>query len=685
MAADPAGAVPENRLAHERSLYLRQHAHNPVHWQPWGDAAWNAARQQQKLVLVSIGYAACHWCHVMEREVFEDAAAAEVMNRHLVCIKVDREERPDVDHIYMEALQTMSGHGGWPLNCFCLPDGRPVYAGTYFPRSKWMEVLEALNHTWMHDPERVLEYGTRIMERLVQPDLPPEAYTREADPLDLLHRMVENWKPQWDRVMGGPNRAPKFPLPSNFRFLLAYASTAQDQHTLDYTLLSLEKMALGGLYDQVGGGFARYSVDGMWKVPHFEKMLYDNAQLLILYAEAYACTENPQWARIVRETMDFCWRELRSPEGLFYSALDADSEGEEGKFYVFTESDFDAALGGDYPWARNAFGLGGEAHWEHGNHVLLRVCNDAEQAQALGLTQEEWEEALAAVRMRLMAHRTQRVRPATDDKCLCGWNALMGMALLACGLRLGEDQWVQEAFRLAERLEQTFGRADGSLLRVAHAHDAGIEGCLDDYAWVVNLHLALFAHNGDLRWWEKAQHRLQRIDALFRKADTPFYYTSSVMATNLVMRPMELTDQVIPSANAAMAHALYTSYLVDGDGEKLERVQAMLSAVSPALVGYGSGHTHWALLALQHHASATHGVYSGAGSREFMALLGRHYLPLHQAFCAPPASELPLFLGRCNPGSPFRAYLCTSSYCLAEQSSGEAIIQQLHEPYTTRS
>jgi hypothetical protein len=674
-----------NRLGGAHSLYLRQHAHNPVHWQPWGEAAWEEARSKQRLVLVSVGYAACHWCHVMEREVFEDAEVAEVMNRHLVCIKVDREEHPDVDHLYMEALQLMSGHGGWPLNCFCLPDGRPVYAGTYFPRSKWMEVLEALSQTWAQDPQRVLEYGTRIMDRLVQPDLPPEAYTRDADPLELLHRMVENWKPQWDRVMGGPNRAPKFPLPSNYRFLLAYARTFQDEGVMQYTLHSLEKMALGGIYDQVGGGFARYSVDGMWKVPHFEKMLYDNAQLLILYAEAYACTGNPQWARVVRETMAFCFRELRSPNGLFFSALDADSEGEEGRFYVFTEAEFDAALEGEHPWARAAFGMGGEAHWEHGHHVLLRVRNDADQAAALGFTPEQWEEALSDVRRRLMVYRSQRVRPAIDDKCLCAWNALMGLALLECGLRLGEEEWVQESFVLAERMEQTFGRSDGHLLRVAHAEGTGIAACLDDCAWWVNLQLALFAHSGDERWWHGAKDGLQRIDALFRKAGTPFFYTSSVISKNLVMRPMELTDQVIPSANAAMAHALYTASLVDGDGEKLERVQAMLSAVSPALVAYGSGHTHWALLALQHHEAATHGVYSGAGAGDFLHRLGRCFFPLHQAFCAPQASDLPLFLGRCQRVSPFRAYLCTSTYCLSEQTDGEAIIQQLHEPYTTRS
>jgi uncharacterized protein YyaL (SSP411 family) len=360
-----------NDLIHESSLYLQQHAHNPVDWKPWSQQAFEQAKQENKLVLVSIGYSACHWCHVMEHECFENEELAAYMNQHFVCIKVDREERPDIDQIYMTAVQLMTQRGGWPLNCFTLPDGRPIYGGTYFPKDQWMNVLKSLVYTQEKDPERVLEYAAQLEEGVAKSELiaVPSPVEKWSD--EKLHEMLVRWSRSFDSLEGGPTKAPKFPLPNNYLFLLEFARYFQDEKVKNHVELTLDKMLQGGIYDQIGGGFARYSVDMLWKVPHFEKMLYDNGQLIQLYSEAYRFFKKDSYKDLVYQTVAWLQREMQDESGAFYSALDADTEGEEGKFYCWSKEELQQLLDEDFEWVKDYYNVNQRGYWEEEKYIGL--------------------------------------------------------------------------------------------------------------------------------------------------------------------------------------------------------------------------------------------------------------------------------------------------------------------------
>ena len=372
-----------NALIHETSPYLLQHAHNPVNWLPWNEVTLEKAKAENKPMLISIGYSACHWCHVMEHESFEDEQVAQIMNDHFICIKIDREERPDIDQVYMLSVQLMTGHGGWPLNCFALPDGRPIYGGTYFPKSQWINVLLNLTDLFQNEKQKMLDYAEKLTEGVKLAEVVPLNELSQRFSEDTLFNSVSNWEKRFDHTEGGPNKAPKFPLPNNYQFLLRYVYTphlsyASELSGVDeeairrHIFLTLKKMAYGGIYDQIGGGFARYSVDGLWKVPHFEKMLYDNAQLITLYSEAFAATRDPLYKQIIDDTLRFIERELTSPQGGFYSALDADSEGMEGKYYVWQKSELQTILKEKFNLFADYFNINERGYWEHDNYILLR-------------------------------------------------------------------------------------------------------------------------------------------------------------------------------------------------------------------------------------------------------------------------------------------------------------------------
>jgi uncharacterized protein len=375
-----SGPKYTNHLISESSPYLLQHAHNPVNWYPWSKEALTRAREENKLILVSIGYAACHWCHVMERESFENEIVAQIMNKHFVCIKVDREERPDIDQVYMEAVQLLTGHGGWPLNCFALPDGRPIYGGTYFSRENWVNVLSSLEKLYRTQPDGLEQQAEDIKNGMVSNELFPEVKQAETYKPAELQLLYNSWKNDFDTVNGGENKAPKFPMPDNCEFLLMYAHYSGNNEALDHVVLTLDRMASGGIYDHIGGGFSRYSTDMYWKVPHFEKMLYDNAQLVSLYSAAYQKTRIPRFQQVVEETLDFIRRELTSPEGGFYSSLDADSEGEEGRYYVWTKKEIDSILNDDSELFCNYFNVIQQGNWEHGKNILYNTSKVEEFA-----------------------------------------------------------------------------------------------------------------------------------------------------------------------------------------------------------------------------------------------------------------------------------------------------------------
>ncbi len=487
--------APTNRLAQESSPYLKQHAHNPVDWYPWSEEALNKAREEDKPIIVSIGYSACHWCHVMEHECFEDEAVAQRMNEHFVSIKVDREERPDVDQVYMEAVQMMGIQGGWPLNVFLTPDQKPFYGGTYFPKDNWVQLLDNIAQAYQHNREELTKSAEEFVQNLARPD--HERYAiGQGEAFDAqrarqqLADIYRNFAQSFDTERGGMAKAPKFPMPSQWLFLMRYIAITEDEAALKQLRLTLDEMANGGIYDQVGGGFARYSVDAEWFAPHFEKMLYDNGQLLSVYAEAYTLTQEVLYQRVINETVSFVSRELTSEEGGFYSALDADSEGEEGRFYTWTYEEIKNVLGQEADLVIDYFGVTEAGNWENGRNILhKRKSNDA-FAQRYGLNFVDLDELIEDVKQRLLEQRAKRERPGLDDKIIASWNGLMLRGLVDAYAATGSTDTLALARRNAHFLvnEMMEQRGETTVLYRTYQADPStrINGYLDDYAAVID-------------------------------------------------------------------------------------------------------------------------------------------------------------------------------------------------------
>lgn len=584
----------QNDLIHESSLYLQQHARNPVNWVAWSDAAFETAKTENKLVLVSIGYSACHWCHVMEHECFEDEEVATLMNRHFVCIKVDREERPDIDQVYMHAVQLMTRQGGWPLNCFTLPDGSPVYGGTYFPKEQWMHILRSLEYTWRYDAEKVLGYGKSLREGINSVEIISEPAKVDQLPEDKLPELVRRWMPQFDTVEGGPTKAPKFPLPNNYQFLLHYGFHTGNDTVLKHVFLTLDKMAMGGIYDQLGGGFSRYSVDMLWKVPHFEKMLYDNGQLLALYAQAYRYDQKPEYERLMHQTLRWLEREMLSAEGGIYAAQDADSEGEEGKYYVWKNEELNSITGKDAEWFKRLFNPQNKGFWEHGNNILLRNESfEAFAARNPGVTVEAIEKNI----QQLFDVRNARIHPVTDTKCLTAWNAMCITGLVECYRATGDGNFLSLAIKSGKWLLKY--QVEGK--KLWHTRQNGksfISGMLDDYAFGIEALLELYQATANAEWLETATNLYETAKSdFFDEQSGMFWFTDS--GSTLIARKMELHDNVIPSTNSVMAHNLLTLAILLEDEEYRRISRQQLNNMLDGMEQYGSGYSNWAFLLLR--------------------------------------------------------------------------------------
>ncbi len=584
-----------NELIHESSLYLQQHAHNPVNWVSWSKEAFERAEKENKLVLVSVGYSACHWCHVMEHECFEDEEVAALMNKHFVCIKVDREERPDVDQVYMTAVQLMTQRGGWPLNCFTIPNGKPIYGGTYFPKEQWMHVLRSLEHTYRTEPQKVFEYADELSDGVQQSDLIAVAEPVSPFPEDKLWELVRRWQQRMDMVEGGPTSAPKFPLPSNLEFLLHYGTFEKNTSVLEYVHLTLRKMALGGIYDQLGGGFSRYSVDILWKIPHFEKMLYDNGQLLSVYAQAYQETKLPEYKRVLDQTLGWLEREMLSEEGGLFAAQDADSEGVEGKYYVWTPEEIETALGENASWFWSLYNPGNKGYWEHQQWVLLRnetweeFC---EKNQAI--TNSNIQDQLDT----LLHLRKKRIAPVTDTKCLTAWNALTITGLVEAFKATEDHSYLKLAIQIARWIKTYQTGSDFQLWHTRQNGKSFIEGFLDDYATAIQAFLNLYQISGneaDLKFAEELCSYTMK--HFFDPKSGMFYFTSD--NHDLIARKMEINDNVIPSTNSIMANNLLTLSLLTDKLDYEEKAKQMLQNVIDGMEQYGSGYSNWALLLLR--------------------------------------------------------------------------------------
>ncbi|WP_423147781.1 thioredoxin domain-containing protein [Rubrolithibacter danxiaensis] len=656
--------IVTNRLINETSPYLLQHAHNPVDWYPWGEDALKKAKKENKLILVSIGYSACHWCHVMEHESFEDPAVAKLMNEHFVCIKIDREERPDIDQIYMYAVQLMTGSGGWPLNCFCLPDQRPIYGGTYFRKNDWMNLLGNLSSFWAEKPEEAVEYAVRLTEGIQQSEtiefIPASAeYTKED-----LTAVFEPWKRYFDFNEGGHNRAPKFPLPNNWQFILRYAHLMKDDTAHVITRLTLQKMAFGGIYDHIGGGFARYSVDGHWHVPHFEKMLYDNAQLISLYSEAYQYCRDELYKEIVYQSIDWVIREIASPEGGFYSALDADSEGVEGKFYTFTKEELKDILGEKEKVFSTCFNVTEEGNWpeEHTN-VLIRKYDDETVAETLGIEKAELKKIIEECKAAVFRAREQRVHPGLDNKILASWNGMMLKAFTDAYRVFDEPEFLSFAIENARFILKYLKQENGSLKRVFKPADSSITNevaFLDDYAFVIEAFISLYEVTFEESWLYEAKSLAEYVITNFDDPETGMLFYTSSADEQLIARKHEIMDNVIPGSNSVMANNLFKLGHFFDEDKFLRRADQMLVNVFPRIKTYGSAYSNWANLLL----NKVFGIYeiaiTGPLAEEKRRELEHFYIP-DKIILGGSSGTLPLLQDKFSKDS--KIFVCKNRTC----------------------
>ena len=650
-----------NSLIHASSPYLLQHAYNPVAWYEWNEASLKKAKDENKLIIVSVGYSACHWCHVMEHESFESHEVAEVMNQHFVCIKVDREERPDIDQIYMLAVQLMNGNGGWPLNAICLPDQRPIYGGTYFRKADWINILLNLANLWQNEPQKAIKYAERLTEGLQQAELIEDTNNDLVFTEEQLVAIVEPWKRSFDMVDGGYNRAPKFPLPNNWSFLLRYAFLKDDQAVMMAVMRTLEAMAMGGIYDQIGGGFARYSVDTQWHVPHFEKMLYDNAQLISLYAEAYQCLKYEPFAAVIKETIAWIDREMTSPDGLFYSALDADSEGIEGKFYVWSKAEFDEVLGEHQNLLNEYFTLTETGNWEEENtNILLRKVFDEALMEKYQLSETELKQIVTAAKNKLLAARNQRVKPGLDDKCLTAWNAQMIKGLLDAARVLGKDTYYEKAKQTANFILNNLMDEAGGLYRNYKNAKASITGFLDDYAFLIEALIALYETDFNEAWLNEAKELTEYVLANFTdETNSMFFYTSN-NGENLIARKHEVMDNVIPASNSVMAQNLQKLGLFFDEETYTARASAMLKAVQPRIKAYGSAYANWSIQLLNEVYGINEIAIAGTDFRTVKKELDQHYIP-NKITLAGTKSTLPLLQNKQSKDT--KIYVCRNKTC----------------------
>lgn len=671
-----------NRLIHESSPYLLQHAYNPVDWYAWGQEALQKAKQEDKPIIVSIGYSACHWCHVMEKESFENEGIGKYMSENFVCIKVDREERPDIDQIYMDAVHAMGLNGGWPLNVFLMPDARPFYGGTYFPTKNWGQLIQQITHAFHQNRAQLEESAEGFREALNQSEvekyglsLPITEAAHQYFSINQLAQMYLSIEKKFDRELGGVGNAPKFPMPSIYLFLLRYYQLTKDESALAQVELTLQGMANGGIYDQIGGGFARYSVDSEWFAPHFEKMLYDNGQLVSLYSEAYSVTKNHLYKKVVYQTIDFIKRELTSSEFGFYAALDADSEGIEGKFYVWTETEFDEVFDNeeDRKLAKKYFNVTADGNWEHGVNILYKKPTSISEND-----NSIWEEEKIKIwQEKLFRAREPRIRPSLDDKILCSWNALMLKGLCDAYAAFGEEEFLVLALKNANFIQQKMTIGE-QLFRNYKNNKSTILAYLEDYALVIQAYIALYQVCFEEKWLYEANRLMQyTIQHFYDKEEELFFYTDD-SAEKLIARKKEIFDNVISASNSVMATNLYWLGILLDNRIYRSFSEKMLIKINILLQKEVRYLANWACLYTYYLQPTFEIAISGKDLKENAQIIHSQYIPNKVIVGTERRSSLPLLEMREAKPDKTMIYVCKNKTCLLPVSTVTEALAQLN-------
>lgn len=677
-----------NALAEQTSPYLLQHAHNPVDWQPWGPAALEQARAQDKPIFLSIGYSACHWCHVMERESFEDDAIAAQLNSDFVCIKVDREERPDLDEIYMKAVQAMTGQGGWPMSVWLTPELEPFYGGTYFPPSRrygrpgFSEILTSLSRAWSKDRAGLIAAGKRMSDHLRKESAAATRGELLPGVLDASAAMLEE---RFDGVWGGFGGAPKFPHALDLRILLRHHLRTHDPRWLQMVELTLDRMAEGGIHDQLGGGFHRYSTDERWLIPHFEKMLYDNALLVPAYLEAYCASGDAHHAAVARGACDWALREMRTAEGAFASAQDADSEGEEGRFFAWTPQEVIAVLGERLggrvcEW----FDVRAEGNFEHGRSALWRHEPGQAIAARLGVPLDALEREMQSAKQRLFEARSLRERPMTDDKVLVAWNGLMISALCHAAQVLDEAKYHAAARDAAECILNSMQRPDGSLFATSRGGRAHLNAYLDDYAFFAQGLIDLYETDFEPRWLDHAARLMRLAIERFEDPDQGGFFTTASDHETLIARLKSPHDGALPSGNGVMALALLRLAELTGESSFAEAAQRTILSVGQLVNRFPAAFSQMLLAVDFLQAGPREIVISGEledpSTRALLKCVRRRFLPQRVVALATRGSDearVPLLKGRLPTGGGARAFVCRHYACAAPVSEPAALDRAL--------
>ncbi|GAB2808092.1 thioredoxin domain-containing protein [Ferruginibacter profundus] len=666
----------KNRLQNAFSPYLKEHADNPVDWYEWGDEALNRAKKENKPLLISIGYASCHWCHVMEKESFMDTAVARVMNENFICIKVDREERPDIDNIYMNALQLISGETGWPLNAFALPDGKPFFAGTYYAKKNWTSLLLGIAKSYTTKHNLVVTQANAMLNGIAEQDLSliDTAATGAKNTGIDYKELYDSIYKATDQENGGLKGMPKFPTPAFAEFLLQHYSVTGNKETLKIAGLTLKKMALGGIYDQVGGGFARYATDSFWKVPHFEKMLYDNGQLLSVYAHAYQLTKDDFYKKILDETIVFMEKSLAAPGGGYFSSLSADSDAGEGEYYAWKKSDFEKVTGTDQMLA-TYFHVSGQGNWKPGSNILYASQPPAEFAVANKISPGEFTAKMAIAKSKLLNERSRRIPPVTDSKIITAWNGMVLKGYADAYAATGTEDYLIKARACASFIEKNMLEKDGGLKRSFHEGKDVVAGFLDDYAWAALAFTRLYQVSFETRWITLARTLTDYVNRNFYNATTGLFYYASKQ-NGLVLRKTEVADDAVPSANAVMAKVLYTLGIVYDDTTYSAAALRMYNNVAGRVKKMPCYHIEWCSFAALLSAKPYQVVIMGKEALIKNKELQQNYLPAGIVVGSINDELLPLMQGKLVAGKTL-VYTCTNKMCKKPEEEIVKVLAQL--------